>query len=214
MPSKTEIVNLAATFLGQPAIENFDTDTTRIGEAARATYDMELDSALRGFTWNFATKRRTSAATGTSPTYGFDHAFDMLADELRVTKVEGGDEFDWVEEDRQILTSIGSTINYSVIIRETDGTKYDAMFVTAFARRLAMNWAETILHSTTAAQEQRRLFAEVLREAKSVDSKSKTPDVIQADGWIRSRGNIELRLATDTRVLPLLANDPNPALGI
>ena len=112
---------------------------------------------------------------------------------------------DWGLECRKILTDLGSPINYKVIVRVTDTSSYDSLFIEAFARRLAMNWAERILKSTTAAREQARLYSELMREARSVDSTEKTPEVIEANEWIDSRGKRATKRA-------VLSGDPQ-ALG-
>lgn len=217
MTSKVDVVNLAALYLGQPAIENFDTDTSKIGAAARASYELERRAVLRGFTWNFAIRRETISATGSTPIYGFQHEFNWGGDWLRVLEVNGDDaeSGNWVTEDRKILTDLGDEISVKVLYDHQTPDQWDPMFIEAFSRKMAWNWAETVLRSTNATDEQRRAYAEVLRMAKSVDSKERTPDEVKADGWIRARGRIEARLAeNDDRPLALLANDPNPARAL
>tara|TARA_B100001750_G_scaffold224014_1_gene214734 strand:+ start:7982 stop:8599 length:618 start_codon:yes stop_codon:yes gene_type:complete len=204
MPSKTDIVNMAASFLGQPPIASMDSDRGPMGETARATYTLMLDAVLRGFTWNFAIQRRSATSVGT-PEWGWNYMYNLADDELRVLSLESDDINDWVVEGRKILTDLGSPINYKVIVRVTDTSQYDSLFIEAFARRLAMNWAERILKSTTAAREQSKLYAELMREARSVDSTEKTPEVIEADEWIDSRGKRATRRA-------VLSGDPQ-ALG-
>jgi hypothetical protein len=204
MPSKTDIVNIAASFLGQPPIISMDTDRGPIGETARATYPTMLEAVLRGFTWNFAIQRRSATSSGT-PEWGWNYQYNLADDELRVLSLESDDLNDWVVEGRRILTDLGSPINYKVVVREEDTSRYDALFIEAFARRLAMNWAERILKSTTAAREQARLYSEVMRAARSVDSTEKTPEVIEANEWIDSRGKRGVRRA-------VLSGDPQ-ALG-
>lgn len=204
MSSKTDIVNMAASFLGQPPIASIETDQGPIGETARATYTPMLDAVLRGFTWNFALQRRSAVSSGT-PEWGWNYQYNLADDELRVISLESDDINDWVVEGRKILTDLGSPINYKTIVRVIDPTLYDSLFIEAFARRLAMNWAERILKSTTASREQAKLYSELMREARSIDSTEKTPEVIEANEWIDSRGKRATRRA-------VLSGDPQ-ALG-
>ena len=216
MTAKVDIVNLAALYLGQPAIESFDTDTSQIGAAARVSYEFERKAVLRGFAWNFALRRETISSTGNTPTYGYNYEYNWLSDWLRVVEVNGDDEEsgNWASENRKILTDLGPDVDVKVVYDHQTPDNWDAMFIEAFARKLAWNWAETVLKSSSSMEEQRRAYAEVLRTARSVESKEKTPDEVVADKWIRSRGRVELRLAVTEGALALLADDPHPERAI
>lgn len=149
--SPTDLCNLALGHLGEGQITSLDEDTL----AARACalhYGVTRDEMLRSHRWNFATARIALSRLEAVPAFGWSYAFALPADFLRALEVneeEAGDvtSGEWIIEGRNLLTDWDEVA--LVYIRQIeDVTQFDALFVKAFALKLAVELSETIRGTT------------------------------------------------------------------
>ena len=141
--SDIDICNLALIKLGNSDnyITSF-TDSTKEERACRRFYAHVVSVVIAEFDWNCCTK--TSALTAaTDPTFGYDHAYDLPDDCIRILTVsedgttDDDSTLEWRRIGQQIYTNADS-IYLTYIYNNEDVATYDAWFIQAIAVRLAI----------------------------------------------------------------------------
>lgn len=152
MPSsKTAICNLALAHLGEARIESLDEDNLA-SRACSLHYGPTRDMVLRSHRWNFAQTRTVLSELADAPAFGWAHQYELPADCLRVLEVNDSEFGDIISEEyiiegRVILTDSDS-VNLVYVKRIEDVSQFDALFVEAFALKLAIVLSETIRGTT------------------------------------------------------------------
>lgn len=152
--SQTGIVNLALGKIGAKRIANIDEDSNQ-AIRARDIWEYIRDEVLEAGEWKFAKTRVALAQSTTEPLYGWDYAYPLPSDFLKLCLGTPEDPSvyptgnAWVIETlpsgRMVLltdydnSSNDLYINY--IRRVVDVTKYSPSFVSALAFRLAAELA-------------------------------------------------------------------------
>lgn len=174
----TEICNLALAEIGDNYSITDIEESTPQAAVCRRFYESTRDSMLRAYPWSFARTRATLSQISTAPIFGWDYAFQLPSDFLRLVDFNGLDawdlEGDYVIEGNQILTDDDSA-EIAYIKRVTDAQLFDAMFVEAFALKLALRICIKLSKDggIMGAIEQRLRFA--LGEAKRADANETRP---------------------------------------
>lgn len=152
MPSsETAICNLALAHLGEARIESLDEDNLA-SRACALHYGPTRDMVLRSHRWNFAQARVTLSESADAPAFGPAHQYPLPSDCLRVlecNETEDGDVIsnEYPVEGRCIVTN-ADTLNLVYVKRIEDVSQFDALFVEAFALKLAIVLSETIRGTT------------------------------------------------------------------
>jgi hypothetical protein len=149
--SSTDICNLALGHLGEARIESLNEDSL----AARGCalhYAAVRDQVLRSHRWNFAQARITLSRLAENPAFGWDAQYELPADCLRVLEVNDGEAGDvisdeFIVEGRRLLTN-ATAVRLVYTQRIDDVSQFDALFVEAFAVKLAIALSETIRGTT------------------------------------------------------------------
>lgn len=91
MSSKLDIVNQAISHLAvSTEIQNFDTDRTAAGQAARRYYDTARQFVLRSFDWPFAYAIEKPALVASSPTVEWLYSYRYPANALAIRRILNG----------------------------------------------------------------------------------------------------------------------------
>jgi hypothetical protein len=187
MTASTTIVgvcNLALTELGaaNPPITDL-TDNTKTARACNRIYVEARDQVLRDHPWNFALKRLALAANTVAPIWEYTNAFDWPTGCLRIIECDTLEE--WAVEGQQIVTDAAAPLNILYIDTVTDPTLFDAMFVDAYAAKIASIIAFDITASRSAAADMVALYAARLQQARLVDAQ----ESLAADetDWLEAR---------------------------
>ena len=173
MPSVVEICNLALAEVGDIFIESL-TENTKEAKRCNVAYNPARRGLLRLFDWGFARKRVELAPLVEAPDFGFDAAFQMPSDCLRVLEIVDAPE--WRIEGRQILAS-GTALKIIYAADVTDPSYFDALFVRALALRIAADVAFSLAPSKTLVENLEALFALAMQQAartSAVESDWKT----------------------------------------
>jgi hypothetical protein len=136
--------------------------------------------------WNFATVRsKALAALSDAPDTDYDYYHQIPSDCLRVLKVsDGTNDIEEYEIEGRKIASNYDVIYIKYIQRVTDPNQWDAMFVAAFAARIASELAFPITKDKTLAINLYKLSITKKRGAKSVDAQeSSKVDTIGEDEW-------------------------------
>lgn len=208
MASDVDIVNLALVKLGARRITTL-LDNVKEARSANAIYALERDNELRAHIWNFSVARVQLAASPTPPPFGYQLAYPLPNDYLRVIqagsfypgaprtigittedfsgyKIEGG----------MVLTNLGASglsstapgpLNLRYIRKIIDPTQFDSSFVVAFAMRMAMELAEDLT-----GQAQKRTMAEqeykaAIASAIMANALELPPDPQPDNTWLLAR---------------------------
>jgi len=189
MASTVDICNRALQKLGASRIISLTQDSVS-ARACNLAYESVRDAELRAHSWNFAVKRAQLAADATAPLYGYDNAFTLPSDCLRLLPndhTEGVYTADWKVEGRKILTNEDAPLEIRYVARVTDTTQYDGLFVEALASRLAMEMCEELNQSNTKRQLAAEDYKQTMREARKINAFEQPPAEQATDSWITGR---------------------------
>lgn len=198
MASKTDIANRALTKLGEDRITDLLDDTER-ARTLNSLYNICRDAELRAHVWNFATKRASLPRLVDVPAYGFAYQYQLPSDLVRLIQVNewwywrGGADFygannaEYQVEGRLILTDYNAPLPIRYVASIDDPGLYDALFVEAFACRLAMECCERLTQSNTKLQAVQQQYMMSIREAVRADAVENPPQALPDESWMISR---------------------------
>lgn len=198
MASNVEIANRALTKIGAKRIIAL-TDNTKEAREVNSMFSIVRDAELRKYNWRFSIKRAALAAHADTPVFGFSYQYRTPADCLKILEVgdyyPGADLTDYVGSDTSayayengfILTDYAAPLNLRYVARIEDPTMFDALFVEAFACKLAMELAEPITQSTSKRELATREYRDAIRDAVRNNSIEKPPVKVADDTWILAR---------------------------
>lgn len=147
--TQTEIANLALLKLGKNPITTIEDKSDHHASIIKQTWPLLRDSELRNHAWLFAISRASLPALAEAPAFGFNFAYQLPADYLRLVSVNGETmPYDpsvyspdayvcWQVEGRKILTNFDAPIQVRYLRREEDTSLWDASFIELFACRIA-----------------------------------------------------------------------------
>jgi len=185
MASKTAIANRALSKLGETRVSNVDTDNTKPAKVIRFMYDIVRDAMLAAYPWNFAIKRVQIAADASAPAWGYTKQYTLPVDFLSLLEIRGNPQYSI--EGGKIQTNEGAPIYIRYIAQITDTGLFDALFVEAFATRMAYEGCEEITQSNTKKDLLARDLQGILKEAYASNAIQSQPQELESDTWLLSR---------------------------
>lgn len=206
--SPVEICNLAIGWLGGDLIISLD-DPSVEAKLCKANYELLRDAVIEEREWTFAVSRLEPAALLNEPLYGFDKAFQIPPEVIRVLQVSRAGEvidgaliegsflsatrggtgtgretrIEWDREGDKILANNSARIFARVLIRIEDTTKFPPAFSQALAARLAMELAIPITNSRALQSDMASLYAEKMRLAAASDGLQGRSQRVRADAF-------------------------------
>ena len=186
--SVVQICNLALSWLGGDLIISLD-DPTVEAKLCKANYEPLRDAVLEEREWTFAVIRTELAALQSVPLYGFDKAFQIPPNTLRVlqisrggSEVESGGEnsrhdtgqgresrIEWLREGETVVANNAERIYARLLTRVIDTTKFSPAFDQALAARIAMDIALPLTNSDKMQQSMAAMYGQKLRIAAGTD---------------------------------------------
>jgi hypothetical protein len=160
--TETDIANRALGRLGQERILSL-TDTGAAARAVQLHFDGTRDEVLRSHRWNFATGRVALSRLAQAPAFGWSYQYALPGDFIRALEVndtEDGLGCPWTCEGGNLLTN-ETTVNLVYIRRETNVSKWDALFQEALSLKLAMKLAPVLRGSSSNVQELGEEYARI-----------------------------------------------------
>lgn len=185
MASDIDIINSGLSKLGERVL-TARSDNSTPGRLANRTYNDIRDSLLREFPWNFAIKRASLAASATAPEWGYDRAFPLPSDCLRLVEINNDNRYEWRNEGGSIVTDLEAPLKiiYVAQVAEND---MDPTFREALAARLAMEWAEPLSQTASVIELMSGLYRNKLQVARSVDGQGDDLRKIEGMSFIEAR---------------------------
>ena len=185
--SSTDICNLALDLLSGGTVHDIENPSDATEELFNRWYDTTRRRLLREHPWNFAAKRAVLAASSTAPTFGYNKAFPVPADFVRVLYINDTRYTSDVPtatelyqfEDNKILTSdlftSEDTLKLVYIKDFTDIPRMDPMFVDLLAHELALRVAYKITETNTNIERLAQIRKDASKIAKAVDGQERPP---------------------------------------
>ena len=164
----------------------------------KANYYMDRDALLETHEWSFATRRFKPAQSSTAPEWGYDYAYPIPSDIMRVTMVDKNinawglntdlsvrtDPVLHEIESGMILTNEGEIFCKGLRRMEDEGD-YSSLFNVAFAARLAMTCCMAITQSRSQMEIVSAIYAGAIRDACSRDGMQSTPYALTSP-WLNN----------------------------
>lgn len=198
MASTIEVANRALTKLGAARITALSDDNKQ-ARAINSCYDVLLDAELRLNRWTFALKRVELPADADAPLYGFEYSYTLPADFLRLDLINdmypdvslasyvSADPADYQIEGSKILTNYSAPLKVRYGAKISDPAQWDALFIEAFACRLAAEICEDLTQSTPKRQLAWQEYQRAVSMAKRANAIERPPQQGPDDAWIFSR---------------------------
>lgn len=189
MATKTEICNTALQKIGAGRITSISQDTNP-ARVLNALFDIVRQSELRQHPWSFAITRTSIAADAEEPEFGKAYSYTLPALCLRVLppypEMNLAD-LDWEIEGRQIYTDETAPLYLRYIQDVTDTAQWDALFVDAFATKLAFEACEELTQSNSKKEGLRTDYDQAIKRAKRTNAIERTAQVPPDDSWVTVR---------------------------
>lgn len=195
MASQTAICNQALIQVGHDTLAAVDTSTPK-GRKLLAAWPIVLDALLAAHAWGFATKRVVLQQLATAPVWGYDYAYQLPSDCLRVLEVYPDSEFQI--ESGQILSD-EDEMSIKYVCRVSQTGFFSPIFTLALADALAVQVCYGLEGSAQKRASLEKIAAESLARAIAKDSREAwQPDGTEDedDTWLTARG-----ATTETEVL-------------
>lgn len=196
--SKSDICNLALDYLlqsNEKTVTNIEAPVTSTEVICARWYDVTRKSLLRKHPWHFATKRAVLTPDATAPLFGFDNAYNLPNDFVRLVSIEDPDtgieilNSQYQIENNQILTGrlLGSSsstngvqsLNIRYVYDFTDVSRMDTTFIDVFAMDLALRISYKFTSSNPDVKRIERLLTNALQAARSINGQERPPTRIE-----------------------------------
>lgn len=191
MTTNIKIANQALRRLGANPILAFS-DPTAEGLLVNDTYEEIRDDLLRDHPWNFALRRESLAASATAPVWGYERAFPVPADFLRLIEVNEQSYYDVKVESIDgvgtvFVTDMAAPLKILYVARVEDPSQYDPKFRKALMLRCALEWAEPLTASSSVLEAVAAEFDRAWMDATRADGQEGTPAQLSPVTWTRAR---------------------------
>lgn len=198
MASQVDIANKALSILGAARITAI-TDNTKSARAISAHWDMVRRAEIRKHFWAFALKRDALPALADAPAWGFDTAYQLPADFLRLFQINDTfvvpaqtdyrtmDDSAWAIEGGAVLCNFGAPLKIRYVRDIMDTASFDPLFADVMAARLAYDACEEITNSTNKQAAAGERYKQCLNDAVRANSIERPPSGILDDSWMVAR---------------------------
>ena len=175
--SKTEVCNLAVSWLGGKRMTSVDDDNTKEANLCRANYDLSRQAVLEEREWTFAVKRSQLTPLVETPLFGYQYKFLLPPDLLKTLNAYDPKHANLKEapgiihviEENYLYADI-AMVNIRYMKDLTNTNRFSGLFTQALAAHIAANIAVSL---TESAKQQERMFGlydNKLNDASTSDS--------------------------------------------
>lgn len=193
MASQLDIANWGLMLLGEKRVSSLSDDNAN-AENITAGWEMLRDSAIRRSAFHCHIQRTSVAADATAPAWGYDAAYTMAGDVVRVLSVgevypypdmadfRGTDLAPWRIEGRKILTNYGTPLSVKWLVNSVAIGAWDI----SFAKMLAADIAEYLQPrmGEAIAQRVREWRMQAWAEALMTNAVEDPSEALADDTWL------------------------------
>ncbi len=206
--SPVAICNIALGWLGGNLIISLE-DQNNEAVLCKANYEPLRDAVLEEREWTFAVKRLELVELTATPLYGYDKAFQIPPEVIRIVQISRAGEVDsgllvegsflsasrggtgtgretrieWAREGNQVLASNAERIFARALVRIDDTTKFSPAFDQALAARLAMDLAIPLTGSIKNQTAFAKMYGEKIQLAAASDGMQGRSQNVRADAF-------------------------------
>lgn len=196
---KIEICNLALTRIGVDTINSLD-ESSQPARVCRQCYDFVRQNVLRRYPWAFATRRITLALLETEPV-DYKYAYRYPSDAIGIRGIYNEymlglprDNHFKILSDKQgkvLYTNIeNALVEYTADIK--DASLFDAMFIDAFAWRLAAEMAMALTNNMNIMQNAVQAYNAYFVDAVGEDAAEDNVDEAKLDRLALARFAVDM----------------------
>ena len=191
--SPSEICNLALSILKvDENITSVESPLSAIERVCAQWYDVTRRELLRSHPWSFARKRASIARNATAPEFGYDDAYNLPNDFIRL--LFNGESYtvsnpDYSIENGQILVNNdGAALDICYVYDVTSVVKMDPLFIDLFAMELALKMFPALVGIKPSVQallasERNRLIS----QARSINGQENPVKVVHKSDLLTAR---------------------------
>jgi len=182
--SIVNIVNRALDHIGQQTLVSFD-DPGPNPARIRRLWPQVRDAVLREHTWKSATRRVKLNELAVRPTFGFERAYQLPPDFLRLVETSPAEARVRVEGDTLLADVENLYIAY--VARVDDPGLFDAALKDVLSLKLAAELAYGVSASVSLAGQLEEKYRQRLREARGHDAREGDGVPAGMGTWARAR---------------------------
>lgn len=168
MASQIGICNMALSQFGIEPLTALDQETVA-GKHCLTLWDTVRDTLLAAHFWGFAVKRVALSQLDTTPAFGFDYAYQLPADCLRVLLVE--EDLKPYAIEGGMLLSDEDTVSVKYLAKITTPGNWPSYFATALAAMLAVELCLPLADSPQRYQLLQKVAQMKVAEAQVLDAR-------------------------------------------
>lgn len=173
MTTRTELATRALAHIGEQGIADIDDAEQKQARVCKEFAQQVIDETLRAHRWNCAIARATLSELSEAPNHGFDHAYQLPSDFIRLLEVngeqwQGSSEFHEIEAEQRLLTDEESAdIRY---IQRIDVPAMDPLLKKVVALALAVEIALPLTQNANLREALEGALARAMAKAMKVDA--------------------------------------------
>lgn len=183
MTAKVEMCNMALSKVGENFIRDIG-ENTKPAKLCALMFDPVRDAVLRAYPWRFAMKRWELSPVARKPLFGFENAFKIPSDCLRVVSVDGC--VPYAREGDCFLSDV-KAFRFAGVSRVAEESKFDAVFTEAFTTKLAAEMVMSLTSLPALKEQLNREYEALIAEARRTSAKEASQDVFGVHGWLEAR---------------------------
>jgi len=192
MASTVQICNLALTKLGAARIISL-ADDSKQARSLSAIFDITRDAELAAHPWSFAIVRAEIPASSTAPAFGWNAAYPLPADCVKLVQV--GDVFTFYDTDvgplfdvegGSVLTDEASPLQIRYVYRVTNSGLFAPLFIESLACRLAADVAEDLTQNLSKREAAQGEYRMAISAAKRANAIERPPQIVPESSWTRA----------------------------
>ena len=195
--SAIDICQWAMVMLGTDPAElvSIVTPTNASERVCASVYDGLRRKLLMTTTWNFATKRTTISRDAVAPAFGYDDAYNLPPDCLRIIAI-GPDLvgsaqgiMEYTPEGRQVLlnASGAESLHFKYTYDCTAVGSFDPLFTEILAHYVAISGGYALTKQKERIQQLAILLQPLIAEAKAVNGQQNPVKVVRRSRFINAR---------------------------
>lgn len=166
--TNVSVCNQALGMIGAKSIISFEENTENARRCA-AIYDQTRKALLRMHPWSFAKSREQLAPIATHPTFGYQHAFPLPKDFMRI--IDTG-QIEYEIEGRHILANT-DLINLVYVRDEQNEDMWDSLFSECMALYLVNKLAKPITGSNAEGDSAWQKLQNMLKQARAINGQER-----------------------------------------
>lgn len=187
--SNVHLVNTALIRLGQSPITSLTDQTSKRARLANQLFESVRDSVLSENQWNASVVRAELAELTTKPVFGFNRAFQLPSDFLRLIRV--GDQFRTgsfpFRIEGRTLVSDEANVKITYVARLKDPTRMDEFLKHAITTRLSAELSLALTGSETKFRAMWALYGQAISEARFHDAVQSPIETLGGSEWLDAR---------------------------